>query len=364
MSKKISFADAAVNTVLIMLTIAAAVLSCIYFLRGTPDDSSSAENTVTHIIEPDETQTETTAVTTVTETSATDETTSDTEYSFTPPVGEYDPAFFDDVFFIGDSLSVGLINYEFLKPENIFAQAGITPSSVKKTKIDDMTVYQKAAAFDPKYICIMLGTNGLSYLKTDDMAEKMGSFVDELEKLCPEAKIVIVSIPPVTKKREDEKAEKMDSIVEYNEKLKKLAEDKSVAFADAFTLLQDETGYLGGDYAEHDGLHLKIHAYPVILGAIENAVTEFYGEQPISDETSEATEFHQTAAASENTAETAIPAAVTVQNTSSETTAPTSVSEEALTAVSDEPVSMETENPEASEENSDSIEIEETEILN
>jgi len=363
MSKKVSFADAAVNAALIMLTVAAAVLSCIYFLRGTPDDSGSAENTVTHIIEPDETETETTAVTTVTKTSATEETTSVTEYLFTPPVGEYDPAFFDDVFFIGDSLSVGLINYEFLKPENIFAQAGITPSSVTKTKIDDMTVYQKAADFDPKYISIMLGTNGLSYLKTEDMAEKMGSFVDELKKLCPEAKIVIVSIPPVTKKHEEEKAEKMDSIVEYNEKIKKLAEDKSVAFADAFVLLQDETGYLGEDYAEHDGLHLKIHAYPVILGAIENAVTEFYGEQPISAETSEATEFQQTDAASENTAETAVPAA-TVQDTSSETTALTSVSEEALPAVSAEPVSMENENSEASEEISDSIEIEDTEILN
>lgn len=354
MSKKISFADAAVNAALIMLTVAAAVLACIYFLRGTTDDSSSAENTVTHIIEPDdtETETETTAVSTVTETSVTDETTSVTEYLFTPPVGEYDPAFFDNAFFIGDSLSVGLINYEFLKPENIFAQAGITPSSVKKTKIDDMTVYQKAADFDPKYMIIMLGTNGLSYLKTDDMAKNMGSFVDELKQLCPESKIVIVSIPPVTKKREDEKAEKMNNIVEYNEKLKKLAEDKSVAFADAFVLLQDETGYLGGDYAEQDGLHLKIHAYPVILGAIENAVTEFYGEQPIPDETSETTEFHQTASASEIASETAVPADAEVQDTSSETTAAT--------------FHDDTESDEAASEYSDSIDIdmEETEILN
>lgn len=323
MSKKISFADAAVNAVLILLTAAAALLSCIYFLRGNPDDDSSAENTVTHIIEHDETETETTVVTTVAETSVTEETTSVTEYLSMPSAGEYDPAFFDDVFFIGDSLSVGLINYEFLKPENIFAQAGITPSSVKKTQIDDMTVYQKAAAFDPKYICIMLGTNGLSYLKTDDMAENMGGFIDELEKLCPEAKIVIVSIPPVTKKHEEEKAEKMASIVEYNEKLKALAEEKSVAFADAFPLLQDETGYLGNDYAEQDGLHLKIHAYPVILGAVENAVLEFYGEQEISSEASEETELQQTAAASENTAETTVPADASVQDTYSETTVTT-----------------------------------------
>ncbi len=286
MSKKISFADAAVNTLLVLMTAAAVVLLCIYFIKGKPSGGSPTETAVPHVIGAAAEETAAASVS-ETETSAvTEETTTALTVEFVPPAADYAAEFFDDAFFIGDSLSVGMINYEFVKPENIFAQAGITPSSVTKTIIDDKNVYQRVSEFAPKYICIMLGTNGLSYLKTDYMAEKLDTFIDELKKLCPDAKIIVASIPPVTQKREEEKPEKLDMIIEYNEQIKKLAEDKSIAFADVFSLLKDETGYLGSDYAEHDGLHLKIHAYPVILSAIQNALTEFYGEAPVSSETS------------------------------------------------------------------------------
>ncbi len=308
MSKKISFADAAVNTLLVLMTAAAVVLLCIYFIKGKPSGGSPTETAVPHVIGAAAEETAAVSVS-ETETSAvTEETTTALTVEFVPPAADYAAEFFDDAFFIGDSLSVGMINYEFVKPENIFAQAGITPSSVTKTIIDDKNVYQRVSEFAPKYICIMLGTNGLSYLKTDYMAEKLGTFIDELKKLCPDAKIIVASIPPVTQKREEEKPEKLDMIIEYNEQIKKLAEDKSIAFADVFSLLKDETGYLGSDYAEHDGLHLKIHAYPVILSAIQNALTEFYGEAPVSSETSLPSSSEPTTDATTVTSVTVVPA--------------------------------------------------------
>ncbi len=354
MSKRISFADIAVNIILAVMAVAAAALLCIYLIGGGSSEESTDNVTLPIVIEASETVsvTETTVETEpVFETEAENtsalpqEETSVTETAadVPPPPSEYDAAFFDSAFFIGDSISVGLMNYEYIKPENIFAQAGITPSSVTSAKIDGVTVYQKVSGFAPKYICIMLGTNGLSYLKTEDMSDKLGAFIDEMKKLCPDAKITVSSIPPITKAHEEKKPERLSTVVEYNAKLKKLAEDKSVAFVDIYSLLRDESGYLSSNYAEQDGLHLKKRAYPVILSAIETAINEFYGEQPIPSETAPtaASEVQTTAAVSSVTSgvqtavspETAAANSETVPSVpAAAETVPSSASENAETA--------------------------------
>lgn len=280
MSKRISFADIAVNAALVLLSAAAAVLLCIYLLGVRAEDDDTSDVNSPHIINASETEEAQTLVTTVTETTVVSEeaeTESETEPEPQIDIDEYSPAFFQNVLFIGDSLSVGLLNYEFLPPENVFAKAGITTSSVVTTNIDDVSVFTKATRLNPEYICIMLGTNSVAYVEGKQMAEELGEFIDMISKTCPDAKIVLASVPPVTQKHEEEKPEHLETIIAYNELVEKLAEEKSVAFADTFELLKDETGYLGSRYAEHDGLHLKIHAYPVILGAVQRALIEYYG---------------------------------------------------------------------------------------
>ena len=277
MSKRISFADIAVNAALVLMSAAAAVLLCIYFFGERPADGDPSDTDTPHIINASETEPTQTFVTTVTETTVISEeaeTTSETE----PPSAseEYSPAFFHNTLFIGYSISVGLINYEFLPPENVFAKAGITPSSVVNTNIDDVSVFSKASGLDPEYICIMLGTNSVAYVEGQEMSEELGKFIDMIAGTCPNARIVLASVPPVTRKHEEEKPEQLEAIIAYNKLVKELAEEKSVAYADTFSLLTDETGYLGSRYAEHDGLHLKIHAYPVILSAVQNALINYY----------------------------------------------------------------------------------------
>ena len=281
-NEKASPADVAAVWAIVFLAIVLAALVGVYFWRNHSfADNPTAEitdinviGTDTVVIPPETTVTETTTVSvTTTETEATTEETSESEKAETIAASkEYNPEFFDRGLIIGDSISVGLVNYGYLKPENVFAQIGLTPASVLTTDIDGTTVYTKAAGLNPDYICIMLGTNGLSYLSEDYMAEKMGEFIDGLRQTCPNAKILLVSIPPVTAAHENEKPEKIENITKYNEHISKLAEEKSAPFVNIFELLQDSDGYLAADYAEHDGLHLKGAAYPVLLSAIQAAV--------------------------------------------------------------------------------------------
>ena len=312
-NEKASPADVAAVWAIVFLAIVLAALVGVYFWRNhsfadvpSAGDTSQINviGTGTTVIPPDTTVTETTtASVSVTETETTTEETSESEEVETVAAStEYNHEFFDRGLIIGDSISVGLVNYGFLKPENVFAQIGLTPASVLTTDIDGTTVYTKAAGLNPDYICIMLGTNGLSYLSEDFMAEKMSEFIDGLRQTCPNAKIFLVSIPPVTAEHESEKPEKIENITKYNEHISKLAEEKSAPFINTFVLLQDSDGYLAADYAENDGLHLKASAYPVVLSAIQTAV-ESDGYVPTAAPVTVTTE-NVTAAVAETVPET------------------------------------------------------------
>lgn len=295
---KASAADTAAIWAIVFLAIVLAVLGGIYFARQNggsllprkPSASADGDVTQINVIEPEieviiPSETVSDTETTTSEVSETDpgsDTVSVVTGETVAASSEYDASFFDRVLMVGDSLSVGLVNYGYLKPENVFAQVGLTPASVMTTDINKESVYTKAAGLDPGCICIMLGTNGLSYLSGDYMAEKMGEFIDGLRKTCPDAVIVIISIPPVTAVHESEKPEKIENITAYNSLLEAVAEDKSALYVDVFSLLQDSTGYLADHYAENDGLHFKTYAYPVILSAVQSAAEGLVPEAAVT----------------------------------------------------------------------------------
>ncbi|MBQ3160735.1 MAG: hypothetical protein IJC04_01260 [Oscillospiraceae bacterium] len=273
--KKSTPADIAATLVILVLAAAIVVLLCIYILKlGGAFEAKPEPVQTTHIISEaavTETTTETEII--ITTTSAVTE---ESIPAVTVPLGEYDEAFFERTFIVGDSLSTGFVNYEFLPADKVFAQAGLTPSSIMFTEVGGSLVYDKVTENNPEYICIMLGTNGIAYLEADFMSEKMSLFIDELRMNCPDSEIVLVSIPPVTAEHEIDVPEtNIDRIKLYNSCIEKLAEEKDVIWVETYSILCDNTGYLADEYAETDGLHLKIHAYPIILSRIQEAIMNY-----------------------------------------------------------------------------------------
>lgn len=248
------------------------------------------------VITPSETvsitqMTTTAEVTSVTSAAITvDDNTSDTEV--TKPKyrsTEYDKSFYVNSLFVGDSIFTGFSGFGYLQPENVFAQVGLNPESVLSKKIEDVTAVEKATAMQPERICIMLGTNGLAFMGIDYMAKEMNEFVVELKAACPDAQIVILSIPPVTEEHEKDNPEKIPVIEEYNSKLKTVAEDNDCLYIDIFTMLQDDNGYLAEDYAEADGLHFLGKAYGTVLSRIQYELTG--GDEAHQKETETTTEY-------------------------------------------------------------------------
>ncbi|MBQ7980940.1 MAG: hypothetical protein IJ305_04950 [Oscillospiraceae bacterium] len=293
--KKSTPADLDANIAIIVLAAAIAVLLCIYFLKLSGVFEPEPEPVVTTPTTAETTAPTTTETIIVTTTSAATE---ETVPAITLPLGEYEEEFFENIFIVGDSLSTGFVNYEFLPADTVFAQAGLTPSSIMFTEVGGEMVYDKASKAEPEYICIMLGTNGIAYLEADFMYEKMLLFIDELRLNCPEAEIVLVSIPPVTAEHEIDVPEtNIEKIKLYNSCIEKLETEKDVIWVETYSILCDDTGYLAEEYAETDGLHLKIHAYPVILSRIQEAImnaelakeAEVEAETEASETTEEAT---------------------------------------------------------------------------
>lgn len=205
-----------------------------------------------------------------TESEATSEEMSDTSAtSVTVNPLSYNKSFYDNCFFIGDSISTGLYLYGFLDKDNVFAEVGLNPESALTHEIDGVTCSAKAQALDPERIYIMLGTNGLAYMDGEYMANKMVELIAQLETACPVADIYVISIPPVTAAHEAEGNETMSKVLDYNSKLKERCQEGGFTYIDLCSVLQDETGYMSANYAEADGLHFLGAAYIRMLNYVE-----------------------------------------------------------------------------------------------
>lgn len=184
----------------------------------------------------------------------------------------YDPEFFADDLFIGDSISTGLLNYGYLNADQVFAAIGLNPDSALTEEIDGMTAVEKAAEQKPKRIYIMLGSNGLAYMGNTYMIQKMQELTDALKAASPDSYLYLLSIPPVTKEHESEGQETMAMITGYNKLLKDLADEIGVVYLNLCAELENSAGYFSDAYAEADGMHFLGAAYKKMLSFLQKSI--------------------------------------------------------------------------------------------
>lgn len=196
-------------------------------------------------------------------------TASDTSTDNQPTI-DFDKEYFSSSLFIGDSISTGLSLYGFLDQDNVFAQQGLAPSTALDAKIDGVTLSDKIAAFKPKKIFVMLGTNSVGYADNETLAASMNELVEKISGLT-KAKIYVISIPPITPEAEqsDENELTKKDIDDYNAKLKTAVSGSGASFIDLNSVLSNSDGYFDADYAEMDGIHFMGTTYEVMLSYLQ-----------------------------------------------------------------------------------------------
>lgn len=175
---------------------------------------------------------------------------------------EEEPApelFFQDTLFIGDSRTMGLVEYADLNNAVVFANTGMNIYRLYtlKNAVRDQETYLEDILAKKQYrkIYMMLGINELGY----DEAQTVKRYEEEVLKLResqPDAKIILEANLHVTAARsERDNIFNNAGIDRINESIRKIAEKYGFSYIDVNEIFDDEAGGLNPDYT-HDEVHV------------------------------------------------------------------------------------------------------------
>ena len=183
-----------------------------------------------------------------------------------------DLSYFNDVTFLGDSLTQGFQIYETGLPNAHYcAYRGVGPNAVVNgttcTRVDGQTEIPMEAlvASQPKAVYILLGTNVLTR-DTDysGFLSYYGRMLDMIRQALPDAVIYVQSITPVrpeVRTKENHDGMYGERFCRVNNDLAALALEKGCIFLNLWEFLADESGNLKVEYAQPDGYHLTSAGY-------------------------------------------------------------------------------------------------------
>lgn len=225
------------------------------------------------------------------------------EYWLVPQSEAVDISYFDDVAFVGDSISLGLSYYQ--ESSGVFGEAQffasgslsatnalweISDESVHpiyqgaKTLVEDCIQYSGA-----KKIYIMLGINEIGYYGMETSLNNYITLIEKIKEKSPDVVIVVQSVLPMTTTSTILGSALNNSVIrEYNEMLLATCESRGWYYLDVASVMYGEDGdSLNRDYCIDPyglGIHMKtdgciqwaeyLLTHPVGNGYHENTAPE------------------------------------------------------------------------------------------
>ncbi len=189
--------------------------------------------------------------------------------------------FFDDAVFIGDSITLGLRNFNYqnnwLGDATILCQGSYSVAhAVNNTMYlsfrgEDMTPQKALAACGAQKVFILLGMNDIALHGVDKSLENWGILVDNIRGACPDIAIYIQSGTPIYTpgQKGSLNNERMD---EYNGRLKTFAEENGCIYLDVATAMKDDTNGMAAEYTSDAYVHLTEAACRLWVEQLKNYV--------------------------------------------------------------------------------------------
>lgn len=170
-----------------------------------------------------------------------------------------------DALFIGDSRTVGLMEYSGIDGADYFCTVGMSVYNIHKKPVSvphvgKVTLSELLNGKKYGKIYIMLGINEVGY-KFSRTVEKYQELINFIKDRQSDVIILIQANLHVSKSRSDsDKIVNNLAINKLNAELSKLADGKSIFYLDANVLFDDEAGGLSADKSE-DSTHLYAKYY-------------------------------------------------------------------------------------------------------
>ncbi|MBR5376431.1 MAG: SGNH/GDSL hydrolase family protein [Lachnospiraceae bacterium] len=175
--------------------------------------------------------------------------------------------------FLGDSRTVGMVNYKVVSDEDALAKVGLNHTEAARTtftqnsgKSYTIKQFLQAKKSDVVYVCY--GVNGMDSIPEEKYEETYTELVDDIIEWAPKSTVVLMAIWPVDDNGVYRGKVKNEWVDKYNDFLMKLAEEKHIKYLDIDTVLKNDKGSIKPEYDGGDGLHYSASAYGIILDYI------------------------------------------------------------------------------------------------
>lgn len=189
----------------------------------------------------------------------------------------------DDALFIGDSRTVGIMEYAGIQGADFFCNVGMSVYNIHDKPIAVPNVGKVALSelLDKKTygkIYIMLGINEVGYSFSNTVA-KYDELIEFIQSKQPDAYIFIqANLHVSTSRSEKDKVINNTAINGLNAELSKLADGKNKFYLDVNPLFDDASGGLSSDKSADD-THLYAKYYAIWGNWIINQTASIIGEK-------------------------------------------------------------------------------------
>lgn len=187
-----------------------------------------------------------------------------------PEFGRVTTDWFSDAAFLGDSLTVGYVDYDIdLSGARVLAYEGASPNNfvnrttMKNANDEDEIPFDVLAADPPAKLYVLVGTNAIASGTADDsFLNYYGRMLDDLKTILPDTMIFVQSILPVRPEvLESSPGMATDHLNTINSSIRDMCAEKGCYYLDLAAAFTDSDGNLIEDYAQPDGIHLTVSGY-------------------------------------------------------------------------------------------------------
>ncbi|MEG2572863.1 MAG: GDSL-type esterase/lipase family protein [Erysipelotrichaceae bacterium] len=157
---------------------------------------------------------------------------------------------FSNSVIMGDSIAMGLVEYQLLSPSVVIGARGRRVDNCD----DDIN---KVISLAPQSVFVCFGLNDLPYYRgnVEPFINNYGIVMDKLKKGLPNAKLYINAILPVASYVAGERPA-YASLQAFNDAIKEMCKTKKITYIDNSFLLQGDDVYI------FDGIHPQFFFFP------------------------------------------------------------------------------------------------------
>lgn len=194
-----------------------------------------------------------------------------------------DDDYFNDVIFIGDSITDGIKLYKAAKGSLIFAKTGLNIENIVSETVlidnEQINILEAVKKSERKKIYIMIGSNGIGWLENDYMIKLYSQWLNNLRDEIPDAVIYVQSVLPITKELSDfnsskENALTNEKISSYNDALFEMCKQEHFYFLNVAEEFKNDENALPDEASPVDGMHLNPTYYNKWLDYIKSHIVK------------------------------------------------------------------------------------------